>query len=58
LNALISADLSVEHGSVVGVRDRLVQEEARVADAFRGYQDALGIHPLQNIFESLPFLVF
>ena len=56
LHALVLADGAVEHHAVAGVAARLVNKPVGVANAFGGNQRALGVQPVQDVFEALAFL--
>ncbi len=48
-DALVFADRRAEHDALLGVLRRAADEEARVAHAFRCYEDALGIHAVDDL---------
>ena len=52
LNALVLADGSAEHLSVLGVGTGLSEEPLGVADALGGDQQALGVHAVQDVAEA------
>ena len=56
LHALVLADRSREHLSLLGVVARLFDEPFRVADTLCRDQDPLCVHARQDIAEPLPFL--
>ena len=56
LDALILADRPAENAALLGVVGRLGDEPFGVADAFRRDQDALGIHPGEDVAKALAFL--
>ena len=58
LHALVLADRPAEQLALLGVIGRLLDEPARIADAFGGDQHALGIHAAQDVAEALPFLTY
>src|SRR4029079_18952908 len=53
--AWMSDDRPVEHHALVGVGRRLRDEPPRVADALRGNERALGVEPVEDVAEPLPF---
>jgi hypothetical protein len=52
LDALVLADRTVEDDPLLGVFDALLQQPAAVADAFLRHQNALGIHPVEDVAEA------
>ena len=53
---MVLADRAVEHDALLDVLADLVNEPIAVADAFRGDQGALGVEPIEDVLEPLPFL--
>ncbi len=55
LHALVLADRPAENRAVLGVGGGAIDEELPVADALGGDEDALGIHPVEDVAEALAF---
>src|SRR5215217_7585064 len=56
LDALVLPDGPAEDLAFLRPRGRSVDKEAAVADALGGDQDALGVHAVQHVAETLPLL--
>ena len=56
LDALVLADRAAEDDALGRVGGRLLDEPAPVADALRGDQDPLRVHPVEDVAEALPLL--
>ena len=56
LHALVLPNRSVKDFAVLGVAGRLFDEPTGVADAFMGDQDALGVHPVEDVAKTFTFL--
>ncbi len=56
LDALVLADGPAEDAALPGIGGGAVDEEAAIADAFGGDQDALGIHAVDDVAEALVLL--
>src|SRR5215210_2293863 len=56
LDALVLPYRAAEDRAFVGAAGGAVHEPAPVADALGGYQDALGVHPVQDVPETPPLL--
>ncbi len=56
LDRLILAYWPVEHDAPLGVGRRAVQRQLAEPDGFGGNQDALGIHAMQDVFETAALL--
>ena len=54
-DALVLTDRAAENDTFAGVLGGAVDEPVAIADAFGGDQRALGVEPVENVFETLPF---
>jgi hypothetical protein len=51
LDPLVLTNRAVEDDALFGIFDALVEQPATVADAFLSDQNALGVHPIEDVAE-------